>query len=80
MDILLWVCLYLDVWFGFRRFVLRYEAVHAAVGPLPVVTSAFKEMRLAQSCTQTQKHSSQSWRNISHQSRVCMCVYKHTQC
>jgi len=42
---------YLVVGFRFSRFVLGDEAVHAAVGTLPVVTSAVEQMRFAQCCT-----------------------------
>lgn len=43
--------MYLVVGFRFSRFVLGDEAVHAAVGTLPVVTSAVEQMRFAQCCT-----------------------------
>lgn len=43
--------IYLVVRFRFSRFLFWYEAVHAAVWTLPVVTSVLKEMRFAQSCT-----------------------------
>lgn len=48
-DMTLSTCRDLVVWFGFSRFLFWYEAVHTAVWTLPVVTSAFEEMRLAQS-------------------------------
>lgn len=40
----------LVVRFGLRRFLFRYKAFHTAVRTLSVMTSAFKQVRLTQSC------------------------------
>lgn len=74
--------LHLVIRLGFSGFILWYEAIHTAVWPLPVVTSTFKEMRLAKGCRKkllTNKNDI----NYDYSMFLCLLVseylWKHTQ-